>query len=212
MLHSARKITRSIFPAARGVACESSEDEDDRDDEGGCYSDDGQKSMLPTPSRRRTAVAKHGVKRSSRTTPGLHNPASSRDGRQPTYVRDAGTHDRKRPSQSHHHQNQRQNQPQNQHQNQHRNQRAANQPFDTATPTPVSRATSDDSGDGLQSDMSDYEGNQQILKMNGLLDVWDARGNPRWEEETFALCDLSRCRGCGKYYAPMRTLRHVCRV
>lgn len=47
--------------------------------------------------------------------------------------------------------------------------------------------------------------------MNGLLDVWDARGNPGWEEETFALCDLSRCGGCGKYYVPLRTVRHVCR-
>jgi hypothetical protein len=60
--------------------------------------------------------------------------------------------------------------------------------------------------------MSDFEGNQDISRMNGLLDVWDARGNPGWEEETFALCDLGRCPKCAKFYVPMRTLRHVCRV
>lgn len=61
------------------------------------------------------------------------------------------------------------------------------------------------------SDLSDLDGNKVISKMNGLLDIWDSTGNSNWEEETFALCDLEHCRRCGKYYVPMRTLRHTCR-
>lgn len=52
---------------------------------------------------------------------------------------------------------------------------------------------------------------RDISRMNGLLDIWDARGNPDWEEEAFALCDLSRCGWCGRFYAPLRTVRHRCR-
>lgn len=63
-----------------------------------------------------------------------------------------------------------------------------------------------------ESDMSDSEGNRRIARMNGLLDIWDARDNPRWEEETFTVCDLDRCGKCGRFYAPMRTVRHTCRV
>lgn len=62
-----------------------------------------------------------------------------------------------------------------------------------------------------RSDLSDLDGNKEISKMNGLLDIWDSTGNPNWEEETFALCDLEHCRRCGKYYVPMRTLLHNCR-
>lgn len=60
-------------------------------------------------------------------------------------------------------------------------------------------------------DLSDLDGNMEISKMNGLLDIWDSMGNPDWEKETFALCDLEHCRRCGKYYVLMRTIRHHCR-
>lgn len=62
-----------------------------------------------------------------------------------------------------------------------------------------------------RADLSDLDGNREISKMNGLLDIWDSTGNPDWEKETFALCDLEHCRRCGKFYVRMRTLRHHCR-
>lgn len=62
-----------------------------------------------------------------------------------------------------------------------------------------------------RSDLSDLDGNLEISKMNGLLDIWDSTGNPNWEKETFALCDLENCCRCGKYYVLMRTIRHNCR-
>lgn len=62
-----------------------------------------------------------------------------------------------------------------------------------------------------RADLSDLDGNMEISKMNGLLDIWDSTGNPDWEKETFALCDLEHCRRCGKFYVHMRTLRHNCR-
>lgn len=62
----------------------------------------------------------------------------------------------------------------------------------------------------LESDMSDLEGNKQISQMNGLLDIWDANNTPGWEAKTFALCDLSHCDKCGRFYAPMRTTQHAC--
>lgn len=61
-----------------------------------------------------------------------------------------------------------------------------------------------------ESELSDLNGNRSITRMNGLLDIWDSKDNPRWEEDTFALCDLSRC-GCGRFYVPMKTVRHTCR-
>lgn len=64
----------------------------------------------------------------------------------------------------------------------------------------------------VESDMSDLEGNRVITRMNGLLDIWDAKDNPNWEKETFALCDLDWCGRCEKFYAPMRTVRHRCKV
>lgn len=75
------------------------------------------------------------------------------------------------------------------------------------------RVTEDTIGDrpDSKSDLSDLDGNMDISKMNGLLDIWDSTGNPYWEKETFALCDLEHCRRCGKYYVLMRTLRHRCR-
>lgn len=62
-----------------------------------------------------------------------------------------------------------------------------------------------------RSDLSDLDGNLEISKMNGLLDIWDSTGNPNWEKETFAVCDLEHCGRCGKYYVMMRTVRHSCR-
>lgn len=62
-----------------------------------------------------------------------------------------------------------------------------------------------------RADLSDLDGNMEISKMDGLLDIWDSAGNPDWEKETFALCDLEHCRRCGKFYVLMRTLRHNCR-
>lgn len=61
------------------------------------------------------------------------------------------------------------------------------------------------------SDLSDLEGNLKISKMNGLLDIWDSTGNPNWDKEVFALCDLGYCNCCRRYYVPLRTLGHVCR-
>lgn len=48
--------------------------------------------------------------------------------------------------------------------------------------------------------------------MNGLLDIWDAKDNPQWEEETFALCDLGHCAKCGRYFVPSKTESHACRL
>lgn len=60
--------------------------------------------------------------------------------------------------------------------------------------------------------LSEYlEGDRSISRINGLLDIWDAQDNPTWEEEAFTLCDLRRCRRCGRFYAPMKTVRHRCR-
>lgn len=67
-------------------------------------------------------------------------------------------------------------------------------------------------GSHSRSDLSNFDGNLDIPKMNGLLDIWDSTGNPNWEKETFALCDLEHCRRCGKYYVLMRTVRHNCRI
>ncbi|ROV88191.1 hypothetical protein VSDG_09266 [Cytospora chrysosperma] len=149
----------------------------------------------------RTTESKHGarVKWASPTTHGLRSSASSRDERKcTTYARRSATRGRER------------RRPRADKQQQGPTRRKSAR---TVTSTPVDRDTSDaHSGDASPSDMSNFAGNQDISKMNGLLDVWDARGNPGWEEETFALCDLSRCPGCGKFYVPMRTLRHVCRA
>jgi hypothetical protein len=75
------------------------------------------------------------------------------------------------------------------------------------------RSTQNTTGDRphSRSNLSDLDGNLEISRMNGLLDIWDSTENPNWEKETFALCDLEYCRRCGKYYMPMRTLRHKCR-
>jgi hypothetical protein len=75
------------------------------------------------------------------------------------------------------------------------------------------RTAQNTTGDGphTRSDLSDLDGNLEISRMNGLLDIWDSTANPNWEEETFALCNLEHCRRCGKYYVLMRTLRHRCR-
>lgn len=68
-----------------------------------------------------------------------------------------------------------------------------------------------DGGQQSKADLSDLDGNMEISKMNGLLDIWDSAGNPDWEKETFALCELEHCRRCGKYYVLMNTIRHICR-
>lgn len=52
---------------------------------------------------------------------------------------------------------------------------------------------------------------RDVSRVNGLLDIWDARGDPGWEEEAFMRCDLSRCGRCGRFYAPLRTVGHKCR-
>lgn len=201
ILHSAKRFSRSIFPAARGMPCDSSGGDNDGDDEGGCYSDDGHRSVFPTPIRRKTTGLKHDVDRtSSQITPDSRTSASAGDGRGATYMRRCEKNDRGRPRERHLRLDHR---------------HPTLREFKGATSTHMPNGNDTDGGEGSEasrSDLSDYEGNQDILKMNGLLDVWDAKGNPRWEEEAFALCDLSRCQACGKYYAPMRTLRHVCRV
>lgn len=69
----------------------------------------------------------------------------------------------------------------------------------------------DNKDECFESSMSDLEGNKKIAKMNGLLDIWDAKDNPDWEKETFALCDLGHCEKCGKYYVPSMTEQHICR-
>lgn len=62
-----------------------------------------------------------------------------------------------------------------------------------------------------RSDSANFNENLEIPRMNGLLDIWDSTGNPNWEKETFALCDLEHCCRCGKYFVLMRTVRHGCR-
>lgn len=62
------------------------------------------------------------------------------------------------------------------------------------------------------SDMSDLEGNRQITRMDGLLDIWDAIGDKNWETQAFNLCGLSRCDRCRKFYAPLRFMPHACRL
>lgn len=59
--------------------------------------------------------------------------------------------------------------------------------------------------------LSDVEGNEKIAQMNGLLDIWDAKNNPNWEEETFTLLGLDRCDKCGMFYVPLKTESHRCR-
>lgn len=91
------------------------------------------------------------------------------------------------------------------------------QPRPDSRPGPGSRRPATgrrDTGKGtsLDSDMSDLEGYRQISRMNGLLDIWDAKDNPQWEEQTFALCNLGRCKRCGRFYAPMGTVAHRCRM
>lgn len=96
----------------------------------------------------------------------------------------------------------------------HRSRRAQSRNYSAQPVSPVRTSTAEDSHGGRprsSSDLSDLDGNKEISKMNGLLDIWDSAGNPNWEEETFALCDLEHCRRCGKYYVLMRTLRHNCR-
>lgn len=59
--------------------------------------------------------------------------------------------------------------------------------------------------------LSDVEGNEKIAQMNGLLDIWDAKNNPNWEEETFTLLGLDRCEKCAMFYVPLKTESHNCR-
>lgn len=95
-----------------------------------------------------------------------------------------------------------------------RSHRAQSRNYSAQPVSPVRTSAAEDSHGGRprsSSDLSDLDGNKEISKMNGLLDIWDSAGNPNWEEETFALCDLERCRRCGKFYVLMRTLRHNCR-
>lgn len=66
--------------------------------------------------------------------------------------------------------------------------------------------------EAAESSMSDFEGNRNIARMNGLLDIWDAKDNPTWEEKTFKLCDLGHCKECGRFYVPTRTASHTCRA
>ncbi|KUI65971.1 hypothetical protein VM1G_11450 [Cytospora mali] len=195
VLRSAKMISGTIFPAVRRVVGDSSDDEHVVEEEDGCYSDvDVERKSIPARSSRRTTRPRHGETRVSPSADGMRTPNPSRVLRQLTYVRSPESWERERQS---HSQSQKQQPP-----SRVRSQRAVS--------TPVTQDVGQEHN-ALQSDMSDFEGNQQILKMNGLLDVWDARGNPNWEEETFALCDLHRCRRCGKYYAPMRTLKHGCK-
>lgn len=80
--------------------------------------------------------------------------------------------------------------------------------------SPVQKSTAENTADDpphARPDSSGFDGQLEISKMNWLLDIWDSMGNPDWERETFALCDLDHCSRCGKYYVPMRTLRHNCR-
>lgn len=95
-----------------------------------------------------------------------------------------------------------------------RGHRAESRNHSTQKVSPVQVGHTEDTTGGRphsRADLSDLDDNMEISKMNGLLDIWDSAGNPHWEKETFALCDLEHCHRCGKYYVLMRTIPHNCR-
>lgn len=92
--------------------------------------------------------------------------------------------------------------------NQHRS--PAQEPPRQPRPSPAWTETCGGRGADHESTLSGAEWDRKIAQMNGLLDIWDAKGNPKWEEETFALCDLGHCEVCGRFYAPMKPGSHVC--
>lgn len=67
-------------------------------------------------------------------------------------------------------------------------------------------------GGERESETSDLVGNRETTTIHRFLDIRDATDNPNWEMETFALCDLNWCGRCEKFYAPMRTVQHRCRI